>query len=280
MKRMNSPTEGYMDRRARLVSVFEDTMSMINKEASLTEAVERSKAGTKFYSEQESPSVENALDRKMTVSVTDHRTFQAAELMLARNPGKRVAVLNFASATTPGGGVTWGSSAQEECLCRCSTLYPVLDCKNLWELYYNFHRLREDSLYTDSCIYSPEIKVIKSDKGYPERLPEGRWFEVDVITCAAPSFRKMDPLPDNELFELHLKRGRKILDVAFDNGADCLVLGAFGCGAFRNNPYVVAKAYARLMKEYKGAFDEVEFAVYCKDFEMINYEAFKKALGA
>ena len=279
MKRTNSPVNTNMDRRARLVSIFEDTISMINKEVSLTEAIERSIAGTKFYSEQESPSVEKALGRKMTVSVTDHRTLQAAELMFARNPAKRVAVLNFASATTPGGGVTWGSSAQEECLCRCSTLYPVLDRENLWEQYYNFHRSREDRLYTDACIYSPGIKVFKSDKSFPERIPEGKWFDVDVITCAAPNFRKIEPLPDNELFELHIKRGRKILDVALDNGAECLVLGAFGCGAFRNNPYVVAKVYARLMKEYKDSFDEVEFAVFCKGFEVTNYEAFKKALG-
>ena len=273
-----SPVGPMTERRARLVSLFEDTLSMIKEKKSLADSVERSISGTKYYPESESVAVEKNLGKMTKISVTTHRTFQAAELVANRNPGKRVAVLNFASAACPGGGVTWGSSAQEECLCRSSTLYPVLNREKLLDQYYNFHRSHGDAFYTDACIYSPDIKVIKSDALHPVRLPENKWFDVDVVTCAAPNLRKIDPPQDSELRELHIKRGRKILDVALDNGVECLVLGAFGCGAFRNNPWVVSRAYAQLMKEYKGAFDEVEFAVFCKERDMTNYEAFKKAL--
>lgn len=276
----NMAEEPHDHRKRRLVKVFKDAMSMIIEEVSLFEAVEKSILGTKLYLDGSTiPNLTKDRGRKMRLSVSGNRTFQAAQLMAARNPGKRVAVLNFASATSPGGGVKHGSSAQEESLCRCSTLYPVLNRRNLREKFYSFHWERHDSLYTDSCIYSPGIKVIKSDELQPERLPEDMWFDVDVITCAAPNFRKSQPLPEDELRELHLKRGRKILDVALDNGVDGLVLGAFGCGAFRNDPSVVASAYAQLMEEYKGAFDDVEFAVFYWGNEVANYNAFKDALN-
>lgn len=275
----SAPEESRDERKARLVNVFKDTMSMIIEEVPLAEAVERSIAGTRFYPELANVPVNRELGKNVKVTVTDHRSFLAAQLMARRNPDKRIAVLNFASATSPGGGVKHGSSAQEESLCRCSTLYPVLNRRILHEEYYSFHYNRQDCLYTDACIYSPGIKVIKSDEKHPERLPDRMWVDVDVITCAAPNFRMVMPLPDNELRELHLKRGRRILDVALDNGADCLVLGAFGCGAFRNDPNVVASAYAQLMEEYKHAFDEVEFAIFYWGKEVANYEAFKGARG-
>ncbi len=276
-----SPTiaETRDERKARLVSVFQDTMAMIAENASLAEAAERSVALTRFYPETEPISVERNRGKLAKISVTSHRSFQAAMMIKERHPEMRVAVLNFASATSPGGGVRSGSAAQEESLCRCSTLYPVLNRKSLHERYYDFHKFRGDRLYTDSCIYSPGIKIFKSDENHPKRLPEDKWIDVDVITCAAPNFRGTNPLSDGDLYELHLGRGRRILDVAIDNGAEALVLGAFGCGAFRNDPEIVAKAYASLMDECRKAFDEVEFAVFHLESELTNYDAFRRFLG-
>lgn len=275
-------TETRDERKARLVNVFRDTLSMIDESDTLKASVEWSRALTRFYAECDFPAVHKQLGKRARISVTNHRTFEAAGLLTAQNPGKRIAVLNFASATTPGGGVKGGSGAQEESLCRCSTLYPVLSQKELFSKYYEFHRYRNDPqrLYSDACIYSPDIQVIKSDGNTPERLPENQWFKADVITCAAPNFRNATPLPDTELYNLHLKRGRKILDVALAGGAECLVLGAFGCGAFRNNPEIVARAYAALMEEYREAFDTVEFAVFYFGNEVTNFNAFQKALGS
>lgn len=67
-----------------------------------------------------------------------------------------------------------------------------------------------------------------------------------------------------------MKRAKHILHVAAANGVDCLVLGAFS-----NDPNVVAKAYAVAMEEYRRSFDVIEFAIYCREWEAENYNAFK-----
>ena len=265
-------------RRTRLAEIFKDSVEMMQAQ-DLQESIKASKANTRTYFNENIEFKRPKFGKQTQVTVTNHRTFEAAGLIHERYPDKRIGVLNFASATNPGGGVVWGSSAQEESLCRCSTLYPALNQKNLLVNYYNFHRRRQDSLYTDRCIYTPDVKVIKSDTDYPERLDSTKFFNVDVITCAAPNLRHADPISDAELERLHLKRGRRILDVAVENKIDCLVLGAFGCGAFRNNPQIVARVYAKLMEEFKGAFDLVEFAVFYWGNEITNYQAFKDALG-
>lgn len=265
-------------RRTRLAKIFKDSVEMMQAQ-DLQESIKASKANTRTYFNENIEFKRPKFGKQTQVTVTNHRTFEAAGLIHERYPDKRIGVLNFASATNPGGGVVWGSSAQEESLCRCSTLYPALNQKNLLVNYYNFHRRRQDSLYTDRCIYTPDVKVIKSDTDYPERLDSTKFFNVDVITCAAPNLRHADPISDAELERLHLKRGRRILDVAVENKIDCLVLGAFGCGAFRNDPQIVARVYAKLMEEFKGAFDLVEFAVFYWGNEITNYQAFKDALG-
>lgn len=280
MEKDENMNESYEDRRKRLTAVYLDTMSMIEKDVVLSNAVKESASRTKFYLVGALPRPQGTSSKNTIVTVTGNRSFQAAIQLKKRNPEKRIAVLNFASATSPGGGVTTGSSAQEESLCRCSTLYPLLNRKLLWDKYYEPNEKMDNALHTDACIYTPGVKIIKSDTNQPERLPQSEWIDVDVITCAAPSFRFIDPIEPKALLELHLERGRKILNVALDNKAESLVLGAFGCGAFRNDPDVVASAYAQLMQEYQGAFDEVEFAIFYWGNEVKNYEAFKKALKA
>lgn len=54
-----------------------------------------------------------------------------------------------------------------------------------------------------------------------------------------------------------------------------LVLGAFGCGAFMNDPNIVAKAYSTALEDYLFCFDQIEFAIYCRPWETENYDAFQ-----
>ena len=89
---------------------------------------------------------------------------------------------------------------------------------------------------------------------------------------------KQGRLSDKELMVLHEQRGRHMLAIAAKNGAGILILGAFGCGAFQNNPQVVAEAYSHILPEFDGFFQEVHFAVYCSPKETTNYEVFKKIL--
>lgn len=266
-------------------------MDWIGHKPALTAAVQNSIAHTVLYPAQQMPDLPESSNRSKTkVTVTPQRTFEAAQDLLIRYPGSRAAVLNFASATNPGGGVTRGSSAQEEALCRCSTLYPCLTTPELDKGYYQYHHDLSDVRYTDACIYVPDIKIIKTDTDVPQRLPENKWQAVDVICCAAPNLREkpynwMNPgegraikVSNDELLDLHRQRARKILSVAAANNIDCLVLGAFGCGAFRNDPNIVARAYRDIFPEFDGYFREIRFAVYCPPHDRTNFDVFRHVL--
>ncbi len=82
-----------------------------------------------------------------------------------------------------------------------------------------------------------------------------------------------------ELFGYHVKRAIHMLTVAAAKGADILVLGAFGCGAFQNDPEVVSRAFQTALQEFPKVFTRVEFAVYCPPGESRNFEVFKRVLG-
>ena len=105
------------------------------------------------------------------------------------------------------------------------------------------------------------------------------WVNVDVITIAAPHLASSPEwgltISDPQLFGIHVKRAIHMLTVAASNKVDIFVLGAFGCGAFNNNPHVVAKAYKVALQQFEGAFEKVEFAVFCMDHETDNYIAFR-----
>lgn len=279
----------YMDKRQQNISVFEDTRTWYTQDAMLKDAVRKSRHGTKFYvpgAVSPAPELLARFSEDMHILVSTERTLQAA----GKYTGQKVAVLNFASATNPGGGVLHGSSAQEEALCRCSTLYPCLLSNELWQSYYQMHRDRDDVTYTDACIYTPDVLVIKTDTNSPERLPKGKIYPVDVITCAAPNLRLqpsnyMNPghgtpvrLTREQIRTLHLQRARKILSVAAIHGAEVLILGAFGCGAFCNPPEVVAGAFRDVLPDFAHAFRTVEFAVYCTPWDDSNYRTFQQIL--
>jgi uncharacterized protein (TIGR02452 family) len=274
-----------VDRRRKNVNIFDDTMDWIKKNKVLNEAVVASISNQKLYLENKNVEVSDNPGKSCATVVSTKRSFEAAA-EYARS-GKKVCVLNFASATNPGGGVTRGSSAQEECLCKCSTLYPCLNEKTLWNGFYSPHRRAKNPLYNDDCIYTPGVYVCKSDISFPERMDEKDWYQVDVLTCAAPNLRNipnnlMNPFAgdkaavneDNGFLELYLQRIERIFRVAATNKVEVLILGAFGCGAFCNPPEVVAKAFSIVQKKYESYFDVIEYAVFCGGHETKNYDAF------
>lgn len=166
-----------------------------------------------------------------------------------------------------------------ECLCRCSSLYSRLTDQKMWELFYEPHRRNRTALHTDDCIYTPGVTVFKTDVSAPELLGETDWYNVDVITCAAPNLRYGDvSITDEALKQLHIKRLRRILDIAILNKVENIVLGAFGCGAFMNDPKVVAAASAEVIKDYLFAFKTIEFAVFCRPGYEQNYREFRNYL--
>ena len=108
-------------------------------------------------------------------------------------------------------------------------------------------------------------------------MPRDKWDLVDVITIAAPNLRNLT-IGDEELFNLQESRRRHMFTVVAHHGAEIFVTGAFGCGAFKNNPEVVAEAYKKVLPEFDGFFKEVVFAIYCRPQETINFDTFKRIL--
>ncbi len=272
------------------VRIFEDTRTQYQSNDALKQSITRSAGGQQIIREEEQiPKAEMRFGEKANVTVSSKRTFEAAQAYAAE---KKVCVLNFASSTNPGGGVVRGASAQEECLCRCSTLYACLNRSETWENFYNPHRAKRNPLYDDDCIYTPDVVVFKSDTSEPQMLAQEEWYRVNVITCAAPNLRNvpsnmMNPYAGNEtasvnaeeLYALHCKRLRRILDVAALNKNDVVILGAFGCGAFANDPEIVSRAMNDVVQEHRHMFGRIEFAVYCSPRDMRNYEVFRKNIA-
>lgn len=198
--------------------------------------------------------------------VEENTTFAAAykhriyKNRSGENVVARVAVLNFANPHNPGGGVVNGAMAQEECLCRSSNLYAALTTNKAIENYYNYNRNLEGLTFSDRIIYSKGVTVFKNDEYFPKQLPQAQWFQVDVITCAAP-FNKNQIINESELMKILIKRIHTIFSAAYYHGAQVLVLGAFGCGAFGNPPEIVAKAFHEVWRGYKKDFIKIVFAI-------------------
>lgn len=267
-----------MNMRADNISIFKDTERLYTTDADLKEAVAKSIAAQQICTEKEYKPKEymvlSYIDTQ--VEVSKRRSLEAAS-RYARE-GRKVCVLNFANAFTPGGGVRHGASAQEEAICRCSTLLPCLeDDKNMME-FYNNHRNNLNEFANDDCIYTPGVVVFKTDDSEPELMDKEDWYSVDIITCAAPDITGYYT-HDVDIEEIFAKRIKRIFDIAVDNGAEVLILGAFGCGAFGNNPKLVSKVFYDVQREYLGRLHNIEYAVYCSPRMVpVNYNFFKKTL--
>ena len=164
-------------------------------------------------------------------------------------------------------------------------MYANLTQRKLWHSFYEPHREQHNPLYNDDCIYTPDVVVFKSDTASPEILPRDEWWRVNVITCAAPNLRTdrdgtiRVTITDAELKALHIKRMRRILSIAAAEENEVVILGAYGCGAFKNPPEVVAAAMKQVVEEFQYCFKTIEFAVYCSPRDERNYQAFHRVLG-
>ena len=271
--------------REENIQVFADTKQKCLSDTRLTQAIAKANAAQILFLESdiETKKPPRRYMRPAQVMVSRRRTLEAASAY----PGKKVCVLNFASATNPGGGVTRGSSAQEEAICRCSTLYFSLIEQSMWKGFYAPHRAQKNPLHNDDCIYTPGVVVFKTDTAAPMAMPPEEWYTVDVLTCAAPNLRERPSnrmndgdghirtkISRGELRQLHVKRMRRILGIAAEEGSEVIILGAFGCGAFCNPPEIVAEAMKTSIQEYRMAFETIEFAVYCPPHDSRNYQVF------
>lgn len=200
------------------------------------------------------------------IVITSEDSYQAA----ARydNP----LVMNFANAHNPGGGFQLGATAQEEALCRCSTLYESISSKKAEEMYkYNNQNLSQ--VESDYMLLS-EVCVFRNNKCELLKNP----FMVGVITVPAPNrIGAAMFASDKKVADAMIRRIRIMLLIAKENGYKNLVLGAWGCGAFHNKPETVAEYFKQVLLEenYGQYFDKVCFAIYGSENGK-NITAFRK----
>lgn len=260
-----------------LVNIFNDTLEQCNNNSLLKNAVQNSIDCQYILLDG------NSIDLKgepyltpAKITVTQKRTIESAE----QYKDTKVCILNFASAKNPGGGVVNGAIAQEECICRITTLFPCLSSDKIMEGFYMPHRtMFSDLIYNDDLIFTPDVYCIKTDTASPYPRPENEWFKVDVITCASPNLSGYTRIYDDTLAKIQYKRLERVFITAINNGAETFILGAFGCGAFRNPPKVVAKVMKDLTEKYRYYFKNIEFAVYCSLKNPTNYNVFRDTFG-
>lgn len=175
---------------------------------------------------------------------------------------EKCAVLNFASAKHPGGGFITGANAQEESLCRSSSLYASLSSKDAEDMYIYNTTKNKSKFYSDYMLFSPNVVFFR---GFNSRLiPE--YTTVSVITAPAVNCRIADPVNNaDKIRNIMQTRIRKIFDIAILNNKTYLILGAWGCGVFGHKTEDVANDFKLVLSEekYKNAFEVVEFSVLC-----------------
>jgi putative RNA 2'-phosphotransferase len=240
----------------------------------LTAAIDEAKAGTGLY-ERGVDRLEAPTKRAQTkIAVTGETTIEAM-LRLAKGGG-HLGCLNFASAKRPGGGFLGGAQAQEESLARASALYP---CLQTHPEYYQRNKDFHSPLYLDIILYSPLVPFFRDDNG--------GWFDApvlaSVITAAAPNasaLREQKKFDAEDVAEVLRQRSDFVLAIAAHHKIDRLVLGAWGAGVFGNDPALVAKIFADLLRgPYVGAFGEVVFAVLGTRESSVNHRAFAEVFG-
>jgi uncharacterized protein (TIGR02452 family) len=181
----------------------------------------------------------------------------------------------FASAKNPGGGFRTGAQAQEESIARASALHACLESV---PEFYSFHRQQRDLRYSDRVIYSPAVPVFRDDKGTLLDEP----YPVSFLTAAAPNLgaiRRNQPADAGTVPDVLAARAGRVLRVAAAHGHRVLLLGAWGCGVFGNDPAMVAAAFAGQIARSGDWFDRIVFPVYDRQAGTPTYATFTRVLA-
>ena len=279
------------ERRADLKRIADETLRILRDgyypfkgtDRDLTEYAAYSKRKTKYYPPSSPIGGWAASQPNLPpdsspahVSVLHVSTLDAARLLenvFKNDPSQqgKIGVLNFASATKPGGGFRNGAEAQEESIARSSTLYPCLmteEAAKFYKLHSRESAENHPAYYSHAIVYSPKVTVFRDDDGlftYP--------FQVDVLTCAAVNageLRKTISVPVLSGLEVGIEkemteRMGRILFVFEQERVRNIILGTFGTGVFRNNVAIVARIWAHLLivpdARFKDSFDRIIFAI-------------------
>ncbi len=180
----------------------------------------------------------------------------------------KTVALNFASFRNPGGQYINGSMAQEEALCSESFLYNVL--KEIPNYYVNNKNKLNGGLYSDKLIYTPSVFF---NRGLMTA-------KCNIITCAAPNmkyyFDYHKGIDTETYYRLLYNRITLIKQVAEMNNNETIILGAWGCGVFKNNPEIVARIFKEVFSQ--TSIDFVIYAIPSNKDGSANYQVFKRII--
>ncbi|MFE9909775.1 TIGR02452 family protein [Streptomyces clavifer] len=271
---------------ARLRGIARETEAIVEaghyrtpegREVTIERALTAALSGTRLYGPEPVPVAVLDTDRTPVIEVTGESSLQAARRMTGASAG-RVAVLNYASARNPGGGYLNGAQAQEEALCRGSALYVTLLRA---PEYYAHHRAERSAFYTDRVIHSPGVPVFRDDRGRLLDTP----YTAGFLTSPAPNagvIRRREPEHAHGIPAALASRAERVLEVAAVRGYRRLVLGAWGCGVFQNDPAEVASAFRALLADggrFAGHFEQIVFGVLDRDPDSAVRAAFTRILA-
>ena len=232
--------------------------------------VVNAKSHSKLFTEQDQSALWAKRNKLLNTNPTLATVFKvqnATTLQVCKElalQGERIFCLNFASAKNAGGGFLGGADAQEESLARASALYPCL--LKFQTDFYQYHQYG-DTYYSDRMIYSPDVPVFKDDDGSLLDQP----YYVSFLTSPAVNagaLQQKKQYDAEKTDQVMLKRAEKLLSIAYVNGYETLVLGAWGCGVFRQAPQNVAGYFARLLREggvFENRFRMIVFAILSRD---------------
>jgi uncharacterized protein (TIGR02452 family) len=236
-----------------LIDVYEDTKRQVQ------DGIIQTYATTEKFDWSQVPNDPFDKGYDTLISVLNLDSVSAAQQFAKAD---KTAILNMASPLHPGGGVHNGARAQEECLFRCSDLFQTIE-KDFYPLY------NSEGLYTRSATFFKGFD-------YSPIVP----FEADVITVAALNLNMIGlMLGALDYLEVTRLKVRLILALAQRHKVENLVLGAWGCGVFRNEPQTIATLFKEELTDYQGYFQNVCFAVI-NDHNSVanNYDIFKRVL--
>lgn len=230
--------------------------------------VQHAAGNTKLFTPEELEQLAKSVAQKGNFT-TEYLVINETTLNAARqvSGSGEVLVLNFASAKNAGGGFLGGAVAQEESIARASGLYP---CLLKAPAYYHYHRTHRSCIYSDHMIYTPAVPVFKFEDGSLMEKP----VTINIVTSAAVN---AGVVRQQETSKVHLiepmmrTRIEKLLALCYENKQTSLVLGAWGCGVFQNDPEMIAGLFHEALHgKFKGVFERVTFAVKTNKEHMIE----------
>jgi len=284
-KRMNNNRNIRSQKAKETLDIIEQGYYLVNgNKVDISAEIEESVNQTLLYAPDTfdtiSIRIKDELEKRnfsTNISVRNCTSMEAAEALISKEG--RNACLNFASAKNPGGGFLGGAQAQEESLARASALYPTLT--KYYSEMYEFNRSQSTFLYSDYMIYSPDVPFFKNDAD--ELLPNP--YPLDILTSPAVNISAMKNRRPEEMKMAEatmMARMDKIFSLFVLHNAENLILGAWGCGVFQNNPVDVARYFAYYLKEngkYSKCFNNILFAVFDRSKDSKNIQAFENIFG-